>query len=37
MKKGLQGTVMVVFMLSMVTEEEAWKIVAYVRAFCGKS
>ncbi|MDP3090592.1 MAG: cytochrome c [Nitrospira sp.] len=34
-KNGVQGTGMVSFAPGMVTEEEAWKILAYVRSFCG--
>lgn len=36
LKNGVPGTGMVAFTPGMVTEEEAWKIVAYVRSFCGK-
>lgn len=35
-KNGVQGTGMVSFTPGIVTEEEAWKILAYVRSFCGK-
>jgi mono/diheme cytochrome c family protein len=35
-KNGVQGTGMVSFAPGIVTEEEAWKILAYVRSFCGK-
>jgi mono/diheme cytochrome c family protein len=35
-KNGVQGTGMVAFAPGVVSEEEAWKILAYVRSFCGK-
>lgn len=35
-KNGVTGTGMASFAPGVVTEEEAWKILAYVRAFCGK-
>ena len=36
MKNGVQGTGMVAFTPGMVTEDEAWKILAYVRSLCKK-
>jgi cytochrome c len=33
-QNGLQGTAMVSYTPSAVSEEEAWKIIAYVRGFC---
>lgn len=33
-KHGIQGTGMVSFTPGAVTEEDAWKIIAYVRSFC---
>jgi mono/diheme cytochrome c family protein len=36
-KNGVQGTGMMSFVPGTVTEEEAWKLVAYLRTFCGKS
>jgi mono/diheme cytochrome c family protein len=35
-KHGIRGTGMVSFTPGIVTEEETWKILAYVRSFCGK-
>jgi mono/diheme cytochrome c family protein len=35
-KNGVQGTGMVAFAPGVVSEEEAWKVLAYVRSFCGK-
>ncbi len=37
MKLEIQDREMVVFTPGMVTEEKAWKIVAYFRAFCVES
>lgn len=33
-KHGVQGTGMVAFAPAVVSEEEAWKVIAYVRSFC---
>jgi mono/diheme cytochrome c family protein len=35
-KHGIQGTGMVSLSPAVVSEEEAWKIIAYVRSFCKK-
>jgi mono/diheme cytochrome c family protein len=35
-KHGVPRTGMGPFVPAIVTEEEAWKIIAYVRTFCGK-
>lgn len=34
MKNGIPGTAMMSFVPGLVNEEEAWKIIAYVRSFC---
>jgi mono/diheme cytochrome c family protein len=34
-KNGVTGTGMMSLIPSAVSEEEAWKIIAYVRSFCG--
>ncbi len=33
-KNGIEGTAMMAFTPSALTEEEAWKTIAYVRSFC---
>jgi cytochrome c5 len=35
-KNGSQGTGMVSMVPSVITEEEAWKVIAYERSFCKK-
>lgn len=34
MKNGIPGTAMMSFVPGLVNEEEAWKVIAYVRSFC---